>query len=126
MAEAFLKSIDNDLEVYSAGVKPEMKINPNTVKVMNEEGIDISSAKPKDVRLFSADNFDYVITVCDNAKQTCPVFKGKVGNIIHIPFNDPANAKGTEAEILRVYRKVRDEIKRSFHELYLSRILKSN
>jgi len=114
MAEGFLKSFDLELEVYSAGTKPAEKINPKAVQVMKEIGIDISNNYPKDVEQFINQSFDYVITVCDNAKETCPVFIGKVGKQIHIGFEDPADATGTEEEILTVFRKVRDEIKEEF------------
>jgi len=114
MAEGFLKSFDSELEVYSAGTKPAEKINPKAVQVMKEVGIDISNNYPKDVEQFINQSFDYVITVCDNAKETCPVFIGKVGKQIHIGFEDPADATGTEEEILSVFRKVRDEIKEEF------------
>ncbi|MBL8008348.1 MAG: arsenate reductase ArsC [Ignavibacteria bacterium] len=118
MAEGFLKSFDPGLEVYSAGVNPAEKINPNTVVVMNEAGIDVSKGVPKDVSLFTGETFDYVITVCDNAKESCPVFTGKVKNNIHLGFVDPYEAKGTKEEILNEYREVRDEIKRSFRHFY--------
>ena len=111
MAEGFLKSFDSELEVYSAGVKPESRVNPNAIKVMNELGIDISGGKPQDVNEFIKDSFDYVITVCDNAKETCPVFLGDVKEQLHIGFEDPADAAGTDEEILSVFRKIRDEIK---------------
>lgn len=120
MAEGFLKSFDDNLEVYSAGTKPAEKVNPNAVQVMKEVGIDISNNYPKDVEQFVNQSFDYVITVCDNAKETCPVFIGKVGKQLHIGFEDPAEATGTEEEILAVFRKVRDEIKRDFYEFYKS------
>jgi len=123
MAEGILRSFDKDLEIYSAGTKPEVKINPNAVKVMQEIGIDISSQYPKNVDKYITDAFDYVITVCDNAKETCPVFTGKVKHRLHIGFEDPADAKGTEEEVLAVYRKVRDEIKVEFEKLYKSLIL---
>ena len=122
MAEGFLKSFDDELEVFSAGVKPEGSVNPNAVKVMKEVGIDISSGKPQDVNEFINDSFDYVITVCDNAKETCPVFMGDVKEQLHIGFEDPADATGTDEEILSVFRKVRDEIKRDFTEFYLKQI----
>jgi len=122
MAEGFLKSFDDELEVYSAGVKPEGRVNPNAVKVMNELGIDISSGKPQDVNEFINDSFDYVITVCDNAKETCPVFLGDVKEQLHIGFEDPADAKGTEAEVLAVFKKVRDEIKQEFTKFYNEKI----
>ncbi|MDH7528942.1 arsenate reductase ArsC [Ignavibacteria bacterium 4148-Me] len=114
MAEGFLKSFDSELEVYSAGTKPAEKINPKAVQVMKEVGIDISNNYPKDVEQFINQSFDFVITVCDNAKETCPVFIGKVGKQLHIGFEDPAEATGTEDEILSVFRKVRDEIKEEF------------
>lgn len=122
MAEGFLKSFDKNLEVYSAGTKPAEKVNPNAIKVMNEVGIDLSSNYPKLVDQFLNETFDYVITVCDNAKETCPVFIGKVGKQLHIGFEDPADATGTEEEILSVFRKVRDEIKRDFYEFYLKEL----
>jgi arsenate reductase len=122
MAEGFLKSFDDELEVFSAGVKPEERVNPNAVRVMQEIGVDISSGKPQDVNEFINDSFDYVITVCDIAKETCPVFMGDVKEQLHIGFEDPADATGTEEEILSVFRKVRDEIKRDFYQFYNDKI----
>lgn len=122
MAEGFLKSFDDELEVFSAGVKPEERINPSAIKVMYEVGIDISKGKPRDVSEFINDSFDYVMTVCDNAKETCPVFLGKVKEQLHIGFVDPAKASGTEVEILSIFRKVRDEIKRDFYQFYERKI----
>jgi arsenate reductase (thioredoxin) len=122
MAEGFLKSFDKELEVYSAGTKPADKINPHAVKVMNEIGIDISSGIPEDVSKYVNESFDYVITVCDNAKETCPVFLGNVKERLHIGFEDPAEAKGTEEEVLPLYKKVRDEIKRDFTNLYNTKL----
>ncbi len=122
MAEGFLKSFDPELEVYSAGTNPAKKINPNTVIVMNEAGIDVSKNIPKDIAGFVTEHFDYVVTVCDNAKETCPVFTGKVKKNIHLSFIDPADAKGTSEEILNEYREVRDEIKRSFKQFYMAKL----
>ena len=122
MAEGFLKSFDDELEVFSAGVKPEGRVNPNAVKVMEEIGIDISGGVPQDVNEFIDMNFDYVITVCDNAKETCPVFTGNVEERLHIGFEDPADATGTEEEILCVFRKVRDEIKKDFKDFYFNKL----
>ena len=102
MAEGFLKSFDQELEVFSDGVKPEGRVNPSAVQAMKEVGIDISDGVPKDVNDFINDSFDYVITVCDNAKETCPVFLGDVKERLHIGFEDPADATGTEEEILSV------------------------
>jgi arsenate reductase len=116
MAEGFLKFFDKNLEVYSAGTKPADKVNPFAVKAMKEVGIDISQNYPKLVDQFLNDSFDYVITVCDNAKETCPVFIGDVKHNLHIGFDDPAEAIGTEEEVMPVYRRVRDEIKREFQK----------
>ena len=114
MAEGFLKSFDSELEVYSAGTKPAEKVNPFAVKAMKEVGIDISDGKAENVDKYLSQSFDYVITVCDNAKETCPVFMGTVKHRLHIGFDDPAEAVGTEEEVMPVYRRVRDEIKREF------------
>ena len=122
MAEAFLKSFDHSLEVYSAGTKPSIQVHPNAVAVMKEVGIDLNGAFPKHVDRFINDPFDYVITVCDNAKETCPVFVGKVQHRLHISFDDPAKATGTEEEALAVFRRVRDEIHERFFEFYIQTI----
>jgi arsenate reductase len=118
MAEGFLKSLDDRLEVYSAGTDPEGQVNPRAVQVMREKGIDISSGKPQGVNEFVHRPFDYVITVCDGAKEKCPVFAGEVKHRLHIGFDDPAQAEGTEEEIMRVFRRVRDEIFHDFGVFY--------
>jgi arsenate reductase len=118
MAEGFLKSFDSLSEVYSAGTKAEGKVNPYAIKVMGEEGIDIGMQRPEPVEKYLKDSFDYVITVCDGAKEICPVFTGKVKNRLHIGFEDPADAQGTHEEIMAVYRKVRDQIKEEFLSFY--------
>ena len=118
MAEGFLKSFDNNLEVFSAGTKPAEKINPFAVKAMKEIGIDISNGIAENVDKYLHQSFNYVITVCDNAKESCPVFLGKVGKQLHIGFEDPADAVGSEEEVMPVYRRVRDEIKKDFYEFY--------
>lgn len=122
MAEGYLKSFDSALEVFSAGTRPAQRVNPNAVKVMAEDGVDISSGVPEDVEAYISKPFDYLITVCGNAKETCPVFTGKVKERLHIGFDDPADATGTEEEILSEFRRVRDEIKRDFYEFYLSKV----
>jgi arsenate reductase len=125
MAEGFLKSFDSNLKVYSAGTGPSDKVHPKAVEVMNEIGIDLSNNFPKIVDQFLDQPFDYVITVCDNARETCPIFTGKVEHNLHIGFDDPADATGTEEEIFAVFRRVRDEIKRDFGEFYVNN-LKTN
>ena len=122
MAEGFLKSFDSELEVFSAGTIPADKVNPNSVLVMNEVDIDISSQYPQDVDEFVDQSFDYVITVCDNAKEVCPVFSGEVKHQVHLPFDDPADATGTGEEVLAVYRRVRDEIRVIFGSFYKKEI----
>ena len=122
MAEGFLKSFDSRLEVFSAGTHPALQANPYAVSAMKELGIDISGNKPKSVDVFLADPFDYVITVCGGAKETCPAFTGKVKTRMHIGFDDPADATGTVEEVMPVYRRVRDEIKTGFHSFYLERV----
>jgi len=122
MAEGFLKSFDGELEVYSAGTNPSTRVHPKAVVVMNELGIDLSNNFPKNVEQFLQDEFDYVITVCDNAKETCPVFTGKVGKRLHIGFEDPAEATGTEEEILSEFRRIRDQIKEDFYKFYLENL----
>ena len=118
MAEGFLKSFNNKLDVFSAGTRAETLVNSYAVKVMAEKGIDIATQFSKNVDLFIKESFDYVITVCDGAKEICPVFTGNVKHRLHIGFEDPANATGSDEEKLIVYRKVRDEIEREFREFY--------
>lgn len=122
MAEGFLESFDPALDVYSAGTNPSSQVHPKAVQVMQEVGIDISAGYPKDVDQFLHKPFDYVITVCDDARETCPAFMGEVKEQLHVGFEDPAEATGTEAEVLAVFRRIRDEIKRDFYRFYLEKI----
>jgi len=122
MAEGFLKSFDSRLVVYSAGTNPSTHVHPKAIQVMQEEGIDLSNNYPKIVDQFLNDSFDYVITVCDNAKETCPVFIGNVGKQLHIGFEDPADAIGTEEEIMNAFRKIRDAIKINFYKFYQEKL----
>ena len=118
MAEGFLKSFDPHLEVSSAGTHPASRVNPNAIAVMKEVGIDLSHAFAKSIDRFTNQSFDYVITVCDHARETCPVFTGKVIHRVHMGFDDPAEATGTGDEVLGTYRRVRDEIRQQFHQFY--------
>ena len=122
MAEGFLKSFDSELEVYSAGTNPSNQAHPKAIEVMKETDIDISAGYPKGVDQFLDKSFDYVITVCDNARETCPVFLGKVREQLHIGFEDPAEATGSEEEIIAVFRRIRDEIQRDFRKFYDEKI----
>ncbi|HZX62092.1 MAG TPA: arsenate reductase ArsC [Bacteroidales bacterium] len=118
MAEGFLESFDSRMYVFSAGTHPALHANPNAVAVMKEVGIDISQNEPQSVDLYLADSFDYVITVCDDARENCPYFSGNVRHRMHIGFEDPAKAQGTSEEILGVYRKIRDQIREEFLKFY--------
>ena len=122
MAEAFLKSFDHSLEVHSAGTEPSTQVHPNAVAVMKEAGIDLKGAFPKNVDQFTNQPFDFVITVCDHAKETCPVFTGKVKHRLHIGFDDPAESTGSEQETLATFRRVRDEISERFHRFYFDHL----
>jgi arsenate reductase len=120
MAQGFLKSFDEKVEVESAGILPASGVNSNAVKVMGEAGIDISSNSPKSVEKFLNDEWDYVITVCDDANETCPVFLGKVRHRMHFGFEDPSNATGSEKFIMSEFRRIRDEIKTTFYTFYIN------
>jgi arsenate reductase len=110
MAEGILRHDGGDtFEVESAGVKPS-SVRPEAIQAMREIGIDISGHRSKSVDEFSGQEFDYVITVCDNARESCPVFPGKTVRI-HWSFEDPAAVEGDEAARLAVFRQVRDEIR---------------
>ena len=118
MAEGILQSIDPTIEVFSAGTIPVAVVHPKAITVMKEIGIDLSTHVPKSVDQFLTKSFDYVITVCDHAKETCPVFLGKVAHRLHIGFRDPAEATGTEEEQLVVFRSVRNEIRAAMEDLH--------
>ena len=122
MAHGFLQSFDTKIEVHSAGTFPAAKINATAVKVMAEAGIDISNHYPKNADIFINDEWDYVITVCDEANETCPLFTGKVKKRFHMGFEDPSKTEGTEEYVLNNYRKVRDQIKNKFYDFYISNI----
>jgi arsenate reductase len=118
MAHGFLQSFDNNLLVYSAGTEASGKLNPKAVEVMNEVGIDISHHTSDSVDLYLNEEWDYVITVCGGANETCPAFFGKVKHRLHIGFDDPSHATGTEEFIHSEFIRVRDEIKSSFWKFY--------
>jgi arsenate reductase len=119
MAEGFLKSFDENLEVFSAGTEPARQVHPKAIQVMNEVGVNINTNHPKSVDEFLYQNFDFVITVCDDARDACPFFQGKVRVQLHIGFVDPVKATGTEEEILFVFRRVRDGIRREIYKFYV-------
>lgn len=123
MAHGFLQSFDKRLEVKSGGTKPANRVNPTAVEVMSELDIDISHHVPQNVDNYKGQEWDYVITVCDNTKENCPVFSGKVKHRLHIGFEDPSEAVGTPDFIMSEYHRIRDEIRSRFHELYTEKIL---
>ena len=123
MAEAFLKSLDPRLSVSSAGTSPATRVHPFAVQVMGEAGIDLSARRPKSVDRFLGESFDYVITVCDHARETCPHFTGNVRHRLHLGFEDPAEASGGPDSVIAVFRRVRDGIRKEFRELYSRTLL---
>ena len=109
MAEGLLRMLAGDhFEVFSAGSKPSI-VNPLAIAAMDERGIDIRAQRSKHLNEYLDQPFDYVITVCDNAAETCPLFPGAARRI-HWSFPDPAAVQGTEAERLASFRQVRDDI----------------
>ena len=113
MAEGWAKHLRNgEIEAVSAGIETH-GLNPDAVRVMAEAGVDISGARSKNVREFLGTEFDFVVTVCDNARETCPIFSG-AAKIVHAGFDDPpalAEAVESEKDKLDIYRRVRDEIR---------------
>lgn len=115
-----MKSFDPEMEVFSAGTDPSDRVHPKAVLVMQELGIDLSGHHPQKVDEFLDQAFDYVITVCGHARENCPVFLGEVRQQLHIGFDDPAEATGTEEEIMGEFRRIRDEIRERMGAFYQS------
>lgn len=112
MAEGLLRHDAGDrFEVFSAGVHPAAQVRPEAVAVMREVGIDLSGHRPKHVKEFTGQPFDYVLTVCDHARETCPVFPSGA-KAIHHSFTDPPAFQGSETEHLEAFRRVRDQIRK--------------
>ncbi|MFQ6125481.1 MAG: arsenate reductase ArsC [Candidatus Heimdallarchaeota archaeon] len=110
MAEGLLKTLyGTHYNAFSAGIEPS-DVNPFAIKVMAELGIDISMYHSKNIENFRGKEFDYVVTVCDHAKETCPFFPGGK-KFLHQGFEDPSTCTGTEEEILTCFKRVRDEIR---------------
>lgn len=118
MAQGFLQSFNKKLDVRSAGTNPAKLVNQISIKVMQEAGIDISDHTPAFVDEFLNEDWDYVITVCDNARENCPVFTGKVKNQLHFGFDDPSHFKGSDQFILNEFHRIRDEIRDTFYKFY--------
>lgn len=118
MAHGFLQSFDERIKVYSAGTEASGKLNQGAVNAMKEIGYDISGHTSDSVEKYLGEEWNYVITVCGGANEACPAFMGKVKNRLHIGFDDPSHAVGSEEFILSEFSRVRDEIKGRFFELY--------
>jgi arsenate reductase len=116
MAEGFANALG--WESFSAGTSPEFAVNPNAVKVMEEKNISLVNHTPEIVDKYIEESFDIVMTVCDNAKENCPVFLGTTKKLIHHSFEDPANFVGDSESTLNEFRKIRDQI-----EEYLNNLL---
>lgn len=116
MAEALWEKIgDPHWKADSAGSKPSGYVHPLAIRAMQEVDIDISACESKSIDRFLEESFDLVVTVCDNAKQSCPIFPG-AEEIVHCPFDDPADATGDDDEQMITFRRVRDEIKAKIEE----------
>jgi len=122
MAHGFLQSFDPKLKVFSAGTEASGKLNPMAVEVMFEAGIDISRHTSDKVDLYLDESWDFVITVCGSANETCPVFAGNVKTRLHIGFDDPSHAVGTPLYVRNEFIRVRDEIHEAFYNFYLTQL----
>jgi len=122
MAHGFLQSFDPNIVVRSAGTEASGKLNPKAVAVMKEAGIDISHHTSDSVDLYLGEEWDYVITVCGGANEACPAFIGKVKHRLHMGFDDPSHAVGTDEFIRSEFIRVRDEIKTGFLKFYIEQI----
>lgn len=114
IAQGWLKTLNPSLNVHSAGTNPAKEVNPLAVKVMKESGVDISSQKPKNVEEYLNMDWDYVITICDDAKETCPTFLGKTKHQLHYSFEDPSKAVGSEEFIWSEFQRISLEINHIF------------
>ncbi|NEW80845.1 MAG: arsenate reductase ArsC [Mariniphaga sp.] len=123
MGHGFLQSFDPNIIVRSAGTEASGKLNPKAVAVMKEAGIDISHHTSDSVDLYLGEEWDYVITVCGGANETCPAFTGKVKHRLHIGFDDPSHAVGTDEFIRGEFIRVRDEIREQFYKFYKKELM---
>ena len=122
MAHGFMQSFDTKLKVHSAGTEASGKLNEKAVEVMKEAGIDISHHTSESVEKYLHTAWDYVITVCGGANESCPTFSGNVKKRLHMGFDDPSHVSGTPEFIWSEFRRVRDEIRDGFFNLYQKEI----
>lgn len=123
MAQGFLQAFDTSLTVCSAGTQASGKLNEKAVAVMKEVGIDISNHTSEPVEKYLNEEWDYVITVCGEVNEACPVFHGKVKHRLNLGFDDPTLITGNEDYVLNGFRRVRDEIYESFYKFYMDQII---
>ena len=122
MAHGFMQSFDPNITVRSAGTQAAGKLNAGAEATMKEIGIDISNHTSDQVEKYLGEEWDYVVTVCGGANEACPAFLGKVKHRLHIGFDDPSHAVGTDEFIKNEFTRVRDEIKAGFYKLYIEQI----
>lgn len=122
MAHGWLQSFDKNLIVCSAGTRASGKLSEKAVAVMKEAGIDISHHTSDPVEKYLGEEWDYVITVCGGANETCPAFVGKVKHRLHFGFEDPGDTVGSDEFIISEFIRVRDAIKRQFYKFYIDEI----
>jgi len=122
MAHGFLQSFDKNISVFSAGTQASGKLNQKAVAAMKDAGIDISHHTSDSVDKYLKEEWDYVITVCGGANEECPAFFGKVKHRLHMGYDDPSHAVGTDEFIWSEFIRVRDEIKEGFYKLYIEQI----
>lgn len=125
MAHGFLQSFDKELEVHSAGTEAAGLVNPKAIEVMEEAGVSIAHHHSTPVSHYLSSSWDYVITVCGGAKESCPRFTGEVKHQLHFGFDDPSEAVGTPEFIHQEFLRVRDEIKEKFNWFYTTHLLKT-
>ena len=118
MAHGFLESFDENIYVRSAGTHASGKLNPKAVTVMQELGINISLHTSDPVEKYLNEKWDYLISVCDGANETCPAFVGEVKHRLHMGFQDPSDAIGDEVFIWSEFRRIRDEIQHTFRSWF--------
>jgi arsenate reductase (thioredoxin) len=124
MAQGFLQSFDKRMHIFSAGTEPAEKINPKAVDAMKKAGIDISKNTPKNVEQYLNEDWDYVITVCNTANETCPAFQGRVLHRLHMGFEDPSKFKGAYVDVMNDFYRIRNEIREKFYSFYDSELRK--
>ena len=118
MAHGFLQSFDSSLQVCSAGTNASGKLNAKAVEVMKEVGVDISAYTSDSVDKYLGEEWDYVITVCGGANESCPAFIGRVKTRLHFGFEDPSEAVGSSEFVMGEFRRIRDAIKIKFQDFY--------